>query len=182
MVESDLYLSRGVSSSKSDVHKAIANVDKGLFPGAFCKILPAPLPGSEDHCILMHADGAGTKSSLAYLYWQETGDISVFKDIAIDSLVMNLDDLAWVGAVDQFLLSDTIGRNKFFVSGEVISTIIQGYEEVIAMLNSHGVDIKSAGGETADVGDVVRSVIIDSTLVARMKREDVIDLDNIKLL
>jgi len=179
MTESDIYLSRGVSSSKSEIHEAIKNVDPGIFPGAFCKILPDTLTGDPDYCLLMHADGAGTKSSLAYLYWKETGDLSVFTGIAIDSLVMNLDDLACVGAVDHFLLSNTIGRNKFFIPGEVIQTIIEGFEETVQNLARHGVTIDMCGGETADVGDVVRTLIVDSTITARLKRNQVIDLGDV---
>lgn len=173
------YSARGVSSQKEDVHAAIQNVDKGLFPQAFCKIVPDYLSGSEDHCIVMHADGAGTKSALAYMYWKETGDTTVWKGIAQDALVMNLDDLICVGAVDNILLSSTIGRNKNLVSGEVISAIIQGTGEIIEELRKHGVQIHATGGETADVGDLVRTIIVDSTVVARMKRSDVIDNANI---
>lgn len=180
MVESDIYSLRGVSSSKSDVHTAIENLDAGLFPGAFCKVLPDTLTNDPNYCLLMHADGAGTKSSLAYLYWKETGDLSVFKDIAMDSLVMNLDDLACVGAVDRFLLSNTIGRNKFRVPGEVIKTVIEGFNEAIEVLNEFGVTIDFSGGETADVGDLVKTIIVDSTITARIKRSEVIDLENIK--
>jgi phosphoribosylformylglycinamidine cyclo-ligase len=169
------YNARGVSSQKEDVHEAIKNTDKGLFPKAFCKIVPDYLTGSEEHCIVMHADGAGTKSSLAYLYWKETGDMSVWKGIAQDALVMNLDDLMCVGAVDNIMLSSTIGRNKNLIPGEVISAIIQGTEELIFELSEHGVKIVPTGGETADVGDLVRTIIVDSTVVARMKRADVID-------
>lgn len=176
---SDRYTERGVSSSKEDVHKAISNLDKGLFPKAFCKVVPDLLTGSEEHCIIMHADGAGTKSSLAYLYWKETGDMSVWKGIAQDAIVMNTDDLLCVGATSNILLSSTIGRNKRLIPGEVISAIIEGTEEVLAMLRSHGVEIYSTGGETADVGDLVRTIIVDSTVTARMNRKDVISNDNI---
>ena len=174
------YQLRGVSASKEDVHAAIKNVDKGLFPKAFCKIVPDYLTGSEDHCIIMHADGAGTKSSLAYMYWKETGDLSVWKGIAQDALIMNIDDLLCVGATDNILLSSTIGRNKSLIPGEVLSAIINGTEELLTELENHGVTIKSTGGETADVGDLVRTIIVDSTVVARMKRSDVISNDNIK--
>ncbi|MDG1262899.1 MAG: AIR synthase-related protein [Flavobacteriales bacterium] len=174
------YQQRGVSASKEDVHAAIKNVDKGLFPQAFCKIVPDTLSGSEDHCIVMHADGAGTKSSLAYMYWKETGDLSVWKGIAQDALIMNLDDLLCVGATDNILLSSTIGRNKNLITGEVISAIINGTEELLADLRSQGIGILSTGGETADVGDLVRTIIVDSTVVCRMKRSDVIDNGNIK--
>ncbi len=174
------YADRGVSAGKEDVHNAIKNVDKGLFPQAFCKIVPDYLTGSEEHCLIMHADGAGTKSSLAYMYWKETGDISVWKGIAQDALIMNVDDLLCVGATDNILLSSTIGRNKNLISGEVISAIINGTEELIDDLKNHGVTINSTGGETADVGDLVRTIIVDSTVTARMKREDVIDNKNIK--
>jgi len=168
-----------VSSQKEDVHEAIKNVDKGLFPKAFCKIVPDHLSGSNDHCLVMHADGAGTKSSLAYAYWRETGDLSVWKGIAQDALVMNLDDLLCVGAIDNIMLSSTIGRNKNLIPGEVISAIIEGTEQLIAELRNHGINIFSTGGETADVGDLVRTIIVDSTVVARMKRSDVIDNANI---
>jgi phosphoribosylformylglycinamidine cyclo-ligase len=171
---SDRYTQRGVSSSKEDVHKAISKLDKGLFPQAFCKIVPDMLTGDENHCIVMHADGAGTKSSLAYLYWKETGDMSVWKGVAQDAIVMNTDDLLCVGATSNILLSSTIGRNKRLIPGEVISAIIEGTEEVLAMLRSHGVEIYSTGGETADVGDLVRTIIVDSTVTARMKRSEVI--------
>lgn len=173
------YDARGVSASKEDVHEAIKNVDKGLFPKAFCKIIPDHLTGDDDYCIVMHADGAGTKSSLAYLYWKETGDLSVWKGIAQDALVMNLDDLLCVGAVDNILLSSTIGRNKNLIPGEVISAIINGTEELLSELKEMGVQIHSTGGETADVGDLVRTIIVDSTVTARMKRSDVISNDNI---
>lgn len=174
------YAQRGVSAGKEDVHNAIKNVDKGLFPQAFCKIVPDHLTGSSDHCIIMHADGAGTKSSLAYMYWKQTGDLSVWKGIAQDALIMNIDDLLCVGATDNILLSSTIGRNKNLIPGEVISAIINGTEELIHDLKNHGVDIISTGGETADVGDLVRTIIVDSTVTARMKREDVVDNANIK--
>lgn len=168
------YNLRGVSAGKEDVHNAIKNVDKGLFPKAFCKIVPDHLSGDDKHCIVMHADGAGTKSSLAYMYWKETGDISVWKGIAQDALIMNIDDLLCVGATDNILLSSTIGRNKNLVPGEVISAIINGTEELLEDLRSQGIGIHSTGGETADVGDLVRTIIVDSTVVCRMKREDVI--------
>ncbi|GAK88834.1 phosphoribosylformylglycinamidine cyclo-ligase [Nonlabens ulvanivorans] len=174
------YAQRGVSAGKEDVHNAIKNVDKGLFPQAFCKIVPDTLTGSQDHCLIMHADGAGTKSSLAYMYWKETGDISVWKGIAQDALIMNVDDLLCVGATDNILLSSTIGRNKNLITGEVISAIINGTEELIADLKKHGVEIISTGGETADVGDLVRTIIVDSTVTARMKRSDIVDNANIK--
>ncbi len=174
------YAQRGVSAAKEDVHNAIKNIDKGLFPKAFCKIVPDFLTGSEDHCLVMHADGAGTKSSLAYLYWKETGDLSVWKGIAQDALVMNLDDLICVGATDNILLSSTIGRNKNRVPGEVIATLINGTEALISDLQKHGITIHSTGGETADVGDLVRTIIVDSTVTARMKRHDVIDNANIR--
>jgi phosphoribosylformylglycinamidine cyclo-ligase len=174
------YALRGVSAAKEDVHNAIKNIDKGLFPKAFCKIVPDYLTGDEDYCLLMHADGAGTKSSLAYLYWKETGDISVWKGIAQDALIMNIDDLLCVGATDNIMLSSTIGRNKNLISAEVISAIINGTEDLIQELKSFGVTIHSTGGETADVGDLVRTIIVDSTVTARMKRSDVIDNANIK--
>lgn len=174
------YSQRGVSASKEDVHAAIKNVDKGLFPKAFCKIIPDLLTGSEDHCVIMHADGAGTKSSLAYMYWKETGDISVWKGIAQDALIMNIDDLLCVGASNDILLSSTIGRNKNLIPSEVIAAIINGTEELIAEMKQYGVHIHSTGGETADVGDLVRTIIVDSTVTARMKRSDVINNANIK--
>ncbi len=174
------YALRGVSASKEDVHNAIKNIDKGLFPKAFCKIVPDYLTQDEDYCLIMHADGAGTKSSLAYMYWKETGDISVWKGIAQDALIMNIDDLLCVGATDNILLSSTIGRNKNLISSEVISAIINGTEELITELKSYGVTIHSTGGETADVGDIVRTIIVDSTVTARMKRSDVIDNSNIQ--
>ena len=170
---------RGVSASKEDVHNAIKNVDKGLFPKAFCKIVEDRLTGDKDYCIVMHADGAGTKSSLAYIYWKETGDISVWKGIAQDALIMNIDDLLCVGAVDRILVSSTIGRNKSLITGEVLSEIINGTEELLADLRSQGVEIYSTGGETADVGDLVRTIIVDSTVTARMKCSDVISNHNI---
>ncbi len=169
------YAQRGVSAGKEDVHNAIKNVDKGIFPQAFCKIVPDYLTGDEDYCLIMHADGAGTKSSLAYTYWKETGDLSVWKGIAQDALIMNIDDLLCVGAVDNILLSSTIGRNKNRIPGEVISEIINGTEELISELKEFGLNIRSTGGETADVGDLVRTIIVDSTVTARMKRSDVID-------
>lgn len=174
------YAQRGVSAAKEDVHNAIKNVDKGLFPKAFCKIVPDFLTGSEDHCLIMHADGAGTKSSLAYMYWKETGDLAVWKGIAQDALIMNIDDLLCVGAVDHIMLSSTIGRNKGLIPGEVISAIINGTEELIQELKEFGVNIYSTGGETADVGDLVRTLIVDSTVTARMKRSNVIDNANIR--
>lgn len=173
------YAQRGVSASKEDVHSAIKNIDKGLFPKAFCKIVPDYLTGSEDHCLVMHADGAGTKSSLAYMYWKETGDLSVWKGIAQDALIMNVDDLICVGATDNIMLSSTIGRNKNLIPGEVISAIINGTEELISDLKKHGITIHSTGGETADVGDLVRTIIVDSTVTVRMKRSEVIDNANI---
>ncbi|SDS05189.1 AIR synthase related protein [Gramella sp. MAR_2010_147] len=174
------YSGRGVSAGKEDVHNAIKNVDKGLFPKAFCKIVPDHLTGSEDHCLIMHADGAGTKSSLAYMYWRETGDLSVWKGIAQDALIMNIDDLLCVGATDNILLSSTIGRNKNLIPGDVISAIINGTEELIAELKDFGVEIHSTGGETADVGDLVRTIIVDSTVTARMPKNKVINNANIK--
>ena len=174
------YSQRGVSASKEDVHNAIKNVDKGLFPKAFCKIVPDYLTGDNDYCLIMHADGAGTKSSLAYMYWKETGDISVWKGIAQDALIMNIDDLLCIGATDNIMLSSTIGRNKNVISGEVISEIINGTEELLQDLKNFGVEIHATGGETADVGDLVRTIIVDSTVTARMKRADVIDNANIK--
>ena len=168
------YNLRGVSAGKEDVHNAIKNVDKGLFPQAFCKIVPDHLTGDENYCIVMHADGAGTKSSLAYMYWKSTGDLSVWKGIAQDALIMNIDDLLCVGASDNILLSSTIGRNKNLVPGEVISAIINGTEELLETLREQGIGIHSTGGETADVGDLVRTIIVDSTVVCRMKRSDVI--------
>jgi len=180
MGNNERYAQRGVSASKEDVHNAIKNVDKGLFPQAFCKIVPDTLTGSDDHCIVMHADGAGTKSSLAYAYWKETGDISVWRGIAQDAIIMNTDDLLCVGAIDNILVSSTIGRNKNLVPGEVISAIINGTEEVLADLRNQGIGIHSTGGETADVGDLVRTIIVDSTVTCRMKKSDVISNHNIK--
>ena len=174
------YNLRGVSAGKEDVHQAIKKVDKGLFAKAFCKIVPDYLTGDRDYCVVMHADGAGTKSSLAYMYWKKTGDISVWKGIAQDALIMNIDDLLCVGATGPILLSSTIGRNKNLISGEVISAIINGTEELLEDLRSHGIEIYSTGGETADVGDLVRTIIVDSTVVCRMKRSDVISNDNIQ--
>ena len=177
---SERYKQRGVSASKEDVHNAIKNIDKGLFPKAFCKIVPDYLTNDDAYCLVMHADGAGTKSSLAYMYWKETGDISVWKGIAQDALIMNIDDLICVGATENILLSSTIGRNKNLIPGEVISAIINGTEALIADLAEHGLVIHSTGGETADVGDLVRTIIVDSTVTARLKRKDVIDNANIK--
>ena len=177
---SQRYNLRGVSASKEEVHNAIKNIDKGLFPKAFCKIVPDYLTNDDSFCLIMHADGAGTKSSLAYMYWKETGDISVWKGIAQDALIMNIDDLLCVGATDNILLSSTIGRNKNLIPAEVISAIINGTEELIAELKTFGVTIHSTGGETADVGDLVRTIIVDSTVTARMKRSDVIDNANIR--
>lgn len=177
---SQRYALRGVSASKEDVHNAIKNIDKGLFPKAFCKIVPDYLTNDDEYCLIMHADGAGTKSSLAYMYWKETGDISVWKGIAQDALIMNIDDLLCVGATDNILLSSTIGRNKNLIPAEVISAIINGTEELIAELKTFGVTIHSTGGETADVGDLVRTIIVDSTVTARMKRSKVIDNANIQ--
>ncbi len=177
---SDRYRLRGVSAQKEDVHNAIKNINKGLFPKAFCKIVPDHLTGSEAHCIVMHADGAGTKSSLAYAYWKETGDLSVWKGIAQDALIMNIDDLLCVGASQDILLSSTIGRNKNRIPGEVLAAIINGTEELIEELNGYGVSIHSTGGETADVGDLVQTIIVDSTVTARMKRSDVVDNANIQ--
>ena len=172
-MDNNRYGMRGVSSAKEDVHEAIKNLDKGLYPKAFCKIIPDVLTGSPEHCIIMHADGAGTKSSLAYTYWRETGDMGVWKGIAQDSLIMNIDDLLCVGATDNILLSSTIGRNKLLVPGEVISAIINGTQELIDELGRHGVNIVSTGGETADVGDLVRTIIVDSTVTCRMRREEI---------
>jgi phosphoribosylformylglycinamidine cyclo-ligase len=179
-MSSERYQQRGVSASKEDVHLAIQKLDKGLFPKAFCKIVPDLLAGDPDYCTVMHADGAGTKSSLAYLYWRETGDLSVWKGIAQDAIVMNIDDLLCVGATGPILLSSTIGRNKHLIPGEVLAAIINGTEEVLALLRAHGMEIYSTGGETADVGDLVRTIIVDSTVTARMKRADVIDNRNIQ--
>jgi phosphoribosylformylglycinamidine cyclo-ligase len=177
---SQRYAQRGVSASKSDVHNAIKNIDKGLFPKAFCKIVPDFLTNDPDYCLVMHADGAGTKSSLAYAYWKETGDVSVWKGIAQDALIMNIDDLICVGATDHIMLSSTIGRNKNLIPGEVLSAIINGTEALIHDLKTHGITIHSTGGETADVGDLVRTIIVDSTVTARLKRSEVIDNANIK--
>ena len=174
------YAQRGVSASKEDVHNAIKNIDKGLFPKSFCKIVPDYLTNDDDYCLVMHADGAGTKSSLAYMYWKETGDLSVWKGIAQDALIMNIDDLLCVGATDNIMLSSTIGRNKSKIPGEVLSAIINGTEELIEDLKKFGVTIHSTGGETADVGDLVKTIIVDSTVTARIKRSDVIDNSNIK--
>jgi len=174
------YQSRGVSAGKEDVHNAIKKVDKGLFPQAFCKIVPDYLTRDEDYCCIMHADGAGTKSSLAYMYWRKTGDVSVWKGIAQDALIMNLDDLLCVGATGPILLSSTIGRNKNLITGEVLSQIINGTEELLEDLRGHGIEIHSTGGETADVGDLVRTIIVDSTVITRMKRSDVISNGNIQ--
>src|SRR5690554_3108392 len=178
--QTNRYAQRGVSAQKEDVHNAIKNIDKGLFPKALCKIIPDYLSQDNDYCLIMHADGAGTKSSLAYMYWKETGDLSVWKGIAQDALIMNIDDLLCVGATDNILLSSTIGRNKNLIPGEVISAIISGTEKLIQDLKKHGVTIHSTGGETADVGDLVRTIIVDSTVTARMKRSDVIDNANIQ--
>jgi len=178
--EDNRYSLRGVSAQKEDVHKAIKNVNKGLFPKAFCKIVPDHLTNDDEYCLVMHADGAGTKSSLAYMYWKETGDISVWKGIAQDALIMNIDDLLCVGATENIILSSTIGRNKNLITGEVISAIINGTEELLKELDGFGVKIHSTGGETADVGDLVRTIIVDSTVTARMKRDEVIDNANIK--
>ena len=180
LMNNNRYNLRGVSADKEDVHNAIKGINKGLFPNAFCKIVPDYLSNDDDYCIVMHADGAGTKSSLAYIYWKETGDISVWKGIAQDALVMNIDDLLCVGVTDNILLSSTIGRNKNLVPGEVISAIINGTEELLSDLRGFGVDIRSTGGETADVGDLVRTIIVDSTVVARMKKTDVITNSNIQ--
>ncbi|WP_342084769.1 AIR synthase related protein [Dyadobacter sp. OTU695] len=180
MKTTDRYLQRGVSASKEDVHKAIEKIDKGLFPKAFCKIVPDTLAGDPDYCTIMHADGAGTKTSLAYLYWKETGDISVWKGIAQDAIVMNTDDLLCVGATGPMLYSSTIDRNKNRIPGEVIAEVINGAEDVLDMLRSYGVEIYSTGGETADVGDLVRTVTVNSTVIARMKRSEVVDNANIK--
>lgn len=174
------YAGRGVSHQKEDVHKAIKKVAKGLYPKAFCKIIPDTLTHSKDHCIVMHADGAGTKSSLAYMYWKETGDLSVWRGIAQDAIIMNIDDLLCVGATDNILLSSTIGRNKSLIPGEIISEIINGTEEIAQQLTQFGVNVTTTGGETADVGDLVRTIIVDSTVTARMKRKDVIDNANIQ--
>lgn len=177
---SDRYMQRGVSASKEDVHNAIKNLDKGVFPNAFCKVVPDLIAGDPDYCNVMHADGAGTKSSLAYLYWKETGDLNVWKGIAQDAIIMNTDDLLCIGATQNILMSSTIGRNKNLIPGEVISAIINGTEEVLQMLRDNGVNIISTGGETADVGDLVRTIIVDSTVTARMKRDEVITNEKIK--
>jgi len=180
MATESKYSKRGVSSGKEDVHRAIEKTDKGLYPRAFCRIMPDMLHGDKDYCLIMHADGAGTKSSLAYIYWKETGDMSVWKGIAQDAIVMNLDDLLCAGTYDNILLSSTIGRNKHLIPGEVISAIISGTEEVLAGLRELGIGIWSSGGETADIGDLVRTIIVDSTVVTRMKRKDVISNDSIR--
>tara|TARA_B110000116_G_scaffold178163_1_gene154273 strand:- start:3842 stop:5008 length:1167 start_codon:yes stop_codon:yes gene_type:complete len=177
---SDRYSQRGVSAQKEDVHNAIKKIDKGLYPKSFCKIIPDYITGSEEHAIVMHADGAGTKSSLAYMYWKETGDLSVWKGIAQDAIIMNIDDLLCVGVTENILLSSTIGRNKNHIPGEVISAIIQGTEELISKLGEWGITIHSTGGETADVGDLVRTIIVDSTVTARIAKKDVIDNANIQ--
>ena len=177
---SDRYMQRGVSASKEDVHNAIKNLDKGVFPNAFCKVVPDFVGGDEAWCNIMHADGAGTKSSLAYMYWKETGDLSVWKGIAQDAIIMNTDDLLCVGAIDNILLSSTIGRNKKLIPGEVIAALINGTEEVLQMLRDNGMSIISTGGETADMGDLVRTVVVDSTVTARMKRSEVITNEKIK--
>lgn len=179
-MDTQKYNLRGVSASKEDVHNAIKNIDKGLFPKAFCKVVEDSLTNDKDYCMVMHADGAGTKSSLAYMYWKETGDLSVWKGIAIDAIVMNLDDLLCVGITDNILLSSTIGRNKMLIPGEVISAVINGTEEFLAKMRELGVGIYSTGGETADVGDLVRTIIVDSTVTARSKRSDIISNHNIK--
>ena len=177
---SERYVNRGVSAQKEDVHRAIKNIDKGLYPKAFCKIIPDYLTNSNEHAIVMHADGAGTKSSLAYVYWKETGDLSVWKGIAQDALIMNIDDLICVGVTENILLSSTIGRNKNLITGDVIKTIIEGTEELIEKLRNYGVSIFSTGGETADVGDIVRTIIVDSTVTARIKKSQIIDNANIR--
>ena len=179
-IMSDRYMQRGVSASKEDVHNAIKNLDKGIFPKAFCKVVPDFMGNDDAFCNIMHADGAGTKSSLAYMYWKETGDLSVWKGIAQDAIIMNIDDLLCVGATDNILLSSTIGRNKNLIPGEVISALINGTEEVLQMLRDNGLNIISTGGETADLGDLVRTVVVDSTVIARMRREDVITNEKIK--
>jgi phosphoribosylformylglycinamidine cyclo-ligase len=180
MNTSERYLNRGVSATKDEVHQSIKNIDKGLYPKAFCKIIPDYLTQDEDYALVMHADGAGTKSSLAYMYWKTTGDLSVWKGIAQDALIMNIDDLLCVGVVENILLSSTIGRNKNLISGDVIATIINGTEELIQELAHHGIKIYSTGGETADVGDLVRTIIVDSTVTARIKRKNIINNENIK--
>jgi phosphoribosylformylglycinamidine cyclo-ligase len=179
MKQNERYNERGVSAAKEDVHNAIKNIDKGLFPNAFCKILPDYITNNTDYCIAMHADGAGTKSSLAYLYWKETGDLSVWKGIAQDAIIMNIDDLLCIGSTGPFIVSSTIGRNKNLIPGEVISALINGFEEVLAELRDLGIEAYSAGGETADVGDLVRTIIVDSTVVCRMKKSDIISNHNI---
>ena len=179
MSSSNKYADRGVSHGKEDVHNAIKNIDKGLFPKSFCKIIPDTLSNDSEYCIIMHADGAGTKSSLAYVYWKETKDLSVWKGISQDSLIMNIDDLICVGATENIVVSSTIGRNKKLIPGEIIKQIIEGNEEVISNLNKHGMNVISSGGETADVGDLVKTIIVDSTVFCRMKRADVIDNGNI---
>lgn len=179
-MDNNIYAKRGVSAGKEDVHNAIKNIDKGLFPKAFCKIVPDILGGDDAYCNIMHADGAGTKSSLAYIYWKETGDLGVWRGIAQDAIIMNMDDLLCVGATDNILLSSTIGRNKQLLPGEVIAAIINGTEEILAELRHHGISIYSTGGETADVGDLVRTIIVDSTVTCRMKRADVISNDRIQ--
>lgn len=179
-MSSEKYAQRGVSASKEDVHNAIKNIDKGLFPKAFCKVVPDLIANDSEYCNIMHADGAGTKSSLAYIYWKETGDISVWKGIAQDAIIMNIDDLICVGVTDNILLSSTIGRNKNLIPGEVIAALINGTEEVLQMLRDNAVDIISTGGETADLGDLVRTVVVDSTVTARAKRSEIISNDNIK--
>ena len=179
MSSSNKYANRGVSHAKEDVHNAIKNIDKGLFPKSFCKIIPDTLSNDSEYCIIMHADGAGTKSSLAYVYWKETKDLSVWKGISQDSLIMNIDDLICVGATENIVVSSTIGRNKKLIPGEIIKQIIEGNEEVISNLNKHGMNVISSGGETADVGDLVKTIIVDSTVFCRMKRADVIDNGNI---
>ncbi len=179
-MDSNRYMMRGVSAAKEDVHNAIKNIDKGIFPQAFCKIIPDILCGDPEYCNIMHADGAGTKSSLAYMYWKETGDINVWKGIAQDALIMNTDDLLCVGAVDNILVSSTIGRNKMLIPGEVISAIINGTDELMADMRNMGIGIYGTGGETADVGDLVRTIIVDSTVTCRMKRSDVINNANIR--
>ncbi|CAL1519950.1 AIR synthase related protein [Chitinophaga sp. MM2321] len=179
-MDNNIYAKRGVSAGKEDVHNAIKNIDKGLFPKAFCKIVPDILGGDDAYCNIMHADGAGTKSSLAYIYWKETGDLNVWRGIAQDAIIMNMDDLLCIGITDNILLSSTIGRNKQLVPGEVIAAIINGTEEILAELRNHGISIYSTGGETADVGDLVRTIIVDSTVTGRMKRADVISNDRIQ--
>lgn len=179
MADNSRYAQRGASSGKEDVHKAIKNIDKGLYPKAFCKVVPDCFTGSADHCLVMHADGAGTKSSLAYMYWRETGDLSVWKGVAQDAIVMNTDDLLCIGATDNIILSSTIGRNKQLIPAEVISTLINGTEEFLQTMRDFGVNIQSTGGETADVGDIVRTIIVDSTVTARMRRSEVITCDGI---